>query len=195
MPVASCILFPFSALCNVMLTMLVCSTRWLSMHLCTLAYMFMHESCLLVCHPCFNVMKLWTFDPNLHLSPVDTTFCLLSCLFAFSLVCLLSCFFVCHVYHTYLVYASFTCPTHLFLSIACLLVSCYCLCMYTHGAGTHGTRALSPKRKQKGRGCKNVGISQAAMFSSFRGLASPIWLCTLLNPLPSSLLSLLDVLY
>ena len=30
---------------------------------------------------------------------VDTTFCLLSRLFAFSLVCLLSCFFACHVYH------------------------------------------------------------------------------------------------
>ena len=30
---------------------------------------------------------------------------------------------------------------------------------------------------------------------SFRGLASPIWLCTLLNPFPYSLLSLLDGLY
>ena len=48
---------PFSALCDDMLTMLVCATRWLSMHLYTLAYMFMHESCLLVCRPCFNTMK------------------------------------------------------------------------------------------------------------------------------------------
>ena len=47
----------------------------------TLAYMSMHESCLLVCRPYFNTMKLWTFDPNLHLSLTDTT-----------LVCLLSCF-------------------------------------------------------------------------------------------------------
>ena len=37
---------------------------------------------------------------------------------------------------------------------------------------------------------EDVDISQVAMFSIFRGLASPIWLCTLLNPLPFSLLSL-----
>ena len=85
---------------DVMLTMFIRATRWLSMHLCTLAHMSMHESCLLVRHPCFNTMKLWTFDPNLHLSLVDTTFCLLSCLFSL-LVCLLSCFFACHVYHDY----------------------------------------------------------------------------------------------
>ena len=59
--------------------------------------------------------------------------------------------------------------------------------MYTHEVRTHKTRARSPKRKQKGRRHKHVDISQAAIFSSFRGLASPIWLCTLLNPLPSFL--------
>ena len=37
MLVASCIPFPFSALCVDMLTMLVCATRWLSMHLYMLA--------------------------------------------------------------------------------------------------------------------------------------------------------------
>ena len=114
--------FPFSDPRDAMLTMLVCATRWLSMHLYTLAHISMHESCLLVCLPCFNTMKLWTFDPNLHLSLADTTFCLLSCLFSFSLVCLLSCFFACHVYLAYLLYASFICFTHLFLSIACFLV-------------------------------------------------------------------------
>ena len=61
-----------------------------SMHFYMLAYMFMHESCLLMCRPCFNTIKLLTFDPNLHLSLVDTTFYSLICLFAFSLVCLLS---------------------------------------------------------------------------------------------------------
>ena len=91
MPVASYIPFPFSAPCNDMLAMLACATRWLSMYLYTLAYMFMHESCLLVCHSYFNTMKLWTFDLNLHLSFADTTFCFLFCLFALSLVCLLSC--------------------------------------------------------------------------------------------------------
>ena len=43
MPVASCIPFPFSAPCNDMLTMLVCATHLLSMHLYMLAHMSMHE--------------------------------------------------------------------------------------------------------------------------------------------------------
>ena len=66
MPVASCTTFSFSAPCDDMLTMLICATCWLYMHLYTLSYMPMRESYLLVCHPCFNTMKLWTFDPNLH---------------------------------------------------------------------------------------------------------------------------------
>ena len=140
MPVASCIPFPISTLCDDMLAMLVCATRWLSMYLYSLAYMTMHESCLLVRRPCFNTMKLWTFDPNLHLPLADTTFCLLSCLFVFSLIYLLSCFFAYHVYHAYLLYASFTCSLCLFPSIACLLVSCLCLCTYTHGAKTLGAK-------------------------------------------------------
>ena len=90
MPVASCKPFPFFDPCNDMLTLLVCATRWLSMHLYTLAYMSMHESCLLVCHPYFNTMKLWTFDPNPHLSLADTTFCLPFCLFANFLISLLA---------------------------------------------------------------------------------------------------------
>ena len=163
----------------------------LRQHLYTLAHMSMHESCLLVCHPCLNTTKLWTFNPNLHLSFADTTFCLLAFLF----LCLLSCFFACHVHHAYLLYASFICSMHLFLSIACLLVSFSCLCMYTHGARTHEVRAWSPKCKKKGRGCKHVDISQVAMFNRFKGLVSPICLCTLLNPLSSAFLSLLDRLY
>ena len=120
--------FPFSLPCDDMLSMLVCATYWLYMHFYTLAYMSMHESCLLVCQLCFNIMKLWTFD--LHLSPVDPTFCL-----PFLRVCLLSCLpssfliflfilwlimslaicYVCHAYHAYLLYASFICSLHLFL--------------------------------------------------------------------------------
>ena len=113
MLVASCTPFPLPTPCNDMFAMLVRATRWLSMHLYTLAYMSMPESCLLVCHPCFNTMKLWTSDPNLHLSLTKTTICLLSCLFAFLLVCLLSCFFSCHAYHAYLFYAFL----HLFHSL------------------------------------------------------------------------------
>ena len=102
--VAPCVPFPFFAPRDDMLTMFVCATHWLSMHLYTLAYMYMHESCLLVCRQCFNTKKLWTSDPNLHFSLADITFCLLSCLFAFLLVCLLSCFFACHAYHAYPLY-------------------------------------------------------------------------------------------
>ena len=186
---------PFFAPCDAMLTILVYAAHWLSMHLYMLAYMFMHESCLLVCRPYFYTMKSWTSYPNLHLSLTDTTFCLLSCLSDFLLVCLLPCSFAYHVYHAYLFYASFICSMYLFLSIACLLVSCLCLCMYTHEGRTHGARAQSPRRKQKGRGCEHVNISQVAVFSRFRGLTSPIWSCTLLNPFPSSLRSLLDGLH
>ena len=109
--------------------------------------------------------------------------CLLTSLLAFLLLCLpcLSCLstlclFICF-------FASFP-------SIACMLVSCLCLCMYTHGARTHGARARFPKRKQKRRGCEHVNISQAVVFSRFRVLAFPIWLCTFLNPfLPLPFLS------
>ena len=117
MPIASFIHFPFFAPCDNMLAMLVCPTHWLSIHLYVLAHMSMYKSCLLVCHPCFNTMKLWTFDPNLHLSLLDTIFCLLSCLFAFLHICLLSCFFDCHVYYAYLLYTTFICSLHLFLPL------------------------------------------------------------------------------
>ena len=118
--------FPFSTLCNDILIMFVCATYWLSMHLYTLAHMSMHESCLLVCRPYFNTMKLWTSDPNLHLSLVGTTFYLPSCF----LVCMF--IFACHVSHHMLCLPYLSClfafapfcalSTHLFLSIACLLV-------------------------------------------------------------------------
>lgn len=92
---------PFFAPHDTMLTMLVCATCWLFMHLYTFAYMFMHESCLLVCRPYFNTMKSWTSNPNLHLFPhghhllfAFFLVCLLPCLFAFQFACL-SCFLSC----------------------------------------------------------------------------------------------------
>ena len=117
MPVVLCISFPLSTPCDDTLTMLVYATRWLSIHIYMLAHMLMHESFLPVFRLYFNTMKSWTFDPNLHLSLADTTFCLLSCLFSFSFVSLLSCFFACYVYHAYLLYASFICSLHLFLPL------------------------------------------------------------------------------
>ena len=158
--------------------------------------MFMHKSCLLVCHPYFNTMKLWTPNLKLHLSLLNTTFCLLAMLLVCHIACLLASLFLCL---PYLPCLSASCLYHVlfvsFPSIACLLVSCLCLCMYTHGARMYGARAWFPKHKQKGRGCEHVNIRPTVVFKTFRGLDFPIWLCTLLNPLPSSTLSLLDGLY
>ena len=133
----------------------------------------MHKSCMLVYRPCFNTMKLWTSNPNLHLSIVDTTFvCFLACLLAFLLLCFpcLSCLSALCLLRMH--FASFP-------FIACLLVSCLCICMYTHGARMYGVRARSPRCKRKGRRCKHVDMSQAVMFSRFRSLAFPFWFCTL----------------
>ena len=109
--------------------------------------------------------------------------CLLACLLASLSLCLpcISCLSTLCLLHMH--FASFP-------SIVCLLVSCLYLCMYTHGA-----REWSPRRKQRGRGRKHVNLSQAVVASRFRGLASPIWLYTLLNPSPSSSLFLLDGFY
>ena len=130
-----------------------------------------------------------TFVPRgHHLLLAFLLVCLLACLVVFLFLCLpcLSCLSTLCLFH--MLFASFP-------SIACLLVSYLCLCMYTHGARMHGARAWSPRRKQKGQGCEHVDMSQATMFSSFKGLAPPIWLCTLLRPLPSSSFSLLNGLY
>ena len=59
-----------------------------------------------------ETMDIWskpTFVPRRH-----------HLLFAFLLVCLLcflSCFFACHIYHAHLFYASFICSLHLFLPL------------------------------------------------------------------------------
>ena len=151
MPVASCIPFPFSTSCDDMLAMLVCATRWFYMHLYTLAYMSMHECCLLVCRPCFNTMKLQTFDQTLHLSLADTTFCSFSCMFAcFPVMLAISIMLICFMPLSYALCISF--------AIACLLVSCLFLCTYTHGVRMHRAKAWSPRCKQKGRGCEHVDM-------------------------------------
>ena len=141
-----------------MLTILVYATRWLYMHLCTLAYMSMHKSCLLVCPPYFNTMKLWTSDPNLHFSLVNTIFCLLSCLFVCYPLCLFTLILVSMLAISILLvrFASSCYYLCIFLPLLVYRFSCLCLCMYTHGARTHGARARSPRCKQKGHGCKHA---------------------------------------
>ena len=121
--------YPFFRSMRCLLTMLVCATRGLSMHLYTLAYMSIYESCLLMCHPCFNTMKLWTFDPNQYLSIANTTFRLLSCfvlfifLLVFPLACLCAILFVCYLF------CSFAC-IHAMLAISILLVHFASICYY-----------------------------------------------------------------
>ena len=105
--------------------------HWLCLHLYTLAYMFMHESCLLVCRPCFNTMKSWTFGLNLHLSLADTIcslvcaplllVCLLSSLFTYSFVCLNPGCCACRIYLACSLYVLLLLSTH-FASITYLLV-------------------------------------------------------------------------
>ena len=151
---------PLSAPCDDMLAMLVCPTCWLYMHLYMLTYLSMHESCLLMCRPCFNTIKLCTFDPNLHLSLVDTTFCSFSCLFAF-VACLLAFLLAMSI-----VLIRFM-PIHMlfasFPSMDCLLVSCLCLCIYTHGVRTHGAKARFPKHKQNG--CRREHVVKPNSYS------------------------------
>ena len=118
----------FSTLHDAMLTMLIYATCCLLMHLYTLAYMFMNESCLLVCCPYFNTMKSWTFDPNLHLSPVDTNFCLPFCLSTFLLAFLFLCL-------PCLSYLSALCLFHMpytSLSFHCLSASFLFLPLHVH---------------------------------------------------------------
>ena len=65
-------------------------------------------------------------------------------------------------------------------SLHCLFAGFLSLHLHVHTwSGTLRARAQSPRRKQKGHGYKHVDVSQAALFNRFRGLAYPIWLCTL----------------
>ena len=122
MPSCTMRTLPFSTPCDDMLTMLVCATHWLYMHLYTLVYISMHEFCLLMCRPCFNTMKSCTIDPNLHLSLVDATFLcvlLLVCLFVYlftSLLVCLPCLYVPPVGFIRIFTRLLTCPC---MSLAC----------------------------------------------------------------------------
>ena len=125
------------------------------LHAC---FMFMHESCLLMCHPCSYTMELWTFDPNLHLSFKDTPFlfdnmlvCLIlcsSCLLPYAMLVMLVCFMLCLCYAClpplgslplHFLYIPFL--SSLFLSLLVYWLVCLCLCMYPHEARMLGVRA------------------------------------------------------
>ena len=142
MPVASCILFPFSASCDDF-AYHACLFHLFAFYASLHACLHVHAWALLAVRcPYFNTMKLWTPDPNLHLSLVDAPFCLLTCFFAFFFVCLLSylfaflliclhpCFYACHVYHAYLLMPlSYTLCT---FSFHCLSASFLSLPLHVH---------------------------------------------------------------
>ena len=163
MPGCSSCALPFSALCDDIVAMLVCTTCWLYMHFYMFAYIFMHESCLLVCRPCFNTNEVMDIRSQPTFFPRGHHFllvCLFTCLFAI-LLCFPFCsypgFYVCHVYLSCLsALCLFIVLCASFPSMAYLMVSCLCLCMYTHEARTHGAKAWFPRNKQKGCRCMHV---------------------------------------
>ena len=187
MPVYLCIPLPFR------------SVRWYAYHAClchSLAFCaFLHVclhvhawvllasvSSMLQYNGAMDIRSKPTFIPHGHdllfiSLPVSLFACLLAlmlylpCLSTLSALCL----FI-------MLFASFP-------SMACLLVSCLCLYMYTHGV-----RAWSPRHKQKGWGCEHEDMSQAVAISRFRSLTFPSIMYTF-KPPPSSSISPLDGLY
>ena len=123
-----------------------------------------------------------TFVPCGHHLFVCLFTCLSSFLFAFLPVCLLAFLFVylscgssCFLPYAMLamlimLYASFIRSLHLFLSISYLLVSCLCLCMYTHGARTHGAQAQAKRVKMQACKYKPSGNVQQIQGSSLSHL-------------------------
>ena len=165
---------PFSTQHDDMLAMLVCATRWLSMLLYTLAYMSMHESCLLVCRPCFNTMKLQTSDPNLHLSLTDTTLvCLLSYFVSLFACILVSIFAMSIMFIRFMpLYCAFCIFSFHSLSAGFLSLPLH-VRTWSEDAWRQGT--ISQAQEKKGLRCKPTDISQVVVVSRFRSLASPIW--------------------
>ena len=113
-------------------------------------------------------MELWTLDPNIHLSSMDTLFCLITCLFALFISS--TCFVCPHL--ALFISMFFACSSYLLCFFLCLFVGLFpCLLQYMHGA-----MVRPPRRKRKGHGCKQEDASpQRAMFSRLGGLALLKW--------------------
>ena len=80
------------------------------------------------------------------------------------LACLPFCLFACFLapFFTMLIMLICFMPFRMLFASFPSMVSCFCLCMYTYGARTLGTRTQSPRRKKKRHGSKHVETSQAA---------------------------------
>ena len=101
--------------------------------------------------------------------------CLPFCLFVYFLAYLLATpIMLTHFMHFHMLFASFP-------PIAYLLVSCLCLCMYTHGVRMHGAKARSPSCKQKGHTHKHIDKPSDCV-QYVQEFSLSLWLCTLLNP-------------
>ena len=188
---------------------MLCLPCLLCHHFYTLAYMFMHESCLLVCHSYFNTMKLWTFDPNLHFSLVETTFCLpsyfvrlfvclsiclLSRLFV-HLACLIPCHLLCLPCLSYLsIYAPFICSLYLFLP---LLVSQFLVFAFACTHMERGCMELKhdlPGASKKGEDA-SMQIGPSSCNQQVQSLSFSLLVMCSIKPPPSSSFSPLDGLY
>ena len=170
---------PWCRLLHAYLSPLFSSMRWYACHAClchSLALYASLHACLYV-HARVLLAGLSSMFQHNEVMDIRSKPTFVPCkhhlLFAFLLVCILAYFltllFLCLACLSCL---SALCPFYMLLasfpSIACLLVSCVCICMYTHGARMLRAREKSPRCKQKGRGRKHVEISQAAVFSRFR---------------------------
>ena len=177
-----------------LLTILFCATHWLYVHLYMLVYMFMHESCLLVCRPCFNTMRLWISDPNLHLSITDTTICLLSSLFtlcllfAVLLVCPFACMFARILYAMLVIaillvhfapFCYYLCISPFPLLIYWFLVFAFA-CIHMEWGHIEIGRDLLGTSKKGSNASLPTWVEW--LCSVGLGFSFSLWLCTLLNP-------------
>ena len=158
--VASCIPFPFSASCNDMLTMLVCAPVGF---VCIFTRLLICSCMNLACWCVIHASTQWSRGHSIqtYICPSWTPFVLLFvrpfCLFVCYLACLLARVFPCILVVMLAIsillvhFASFCYYLHIFLPSLICWFSCLCLFVYTHGA-----RAWSPRRKQKGQGREQV---------------------------------------
>ena len=172
MPVALCMPFPFSASCEDMLiNACLCHPLafFASLHACLHVHAWVLLASVLSMLQHNEATDIWSkpiFVPCGHHLLFDFLLCLFICLFvffpAFSFVCAscLSYLLPLAMLARSIIFICL-CPIHMlsvsFPSIACLLVSCVCLCMYARGARTHRARVRFPKRKQKEWGCEHAG--------------------------------------
>ena len=182
----------FSAPRDNMLAMLFCTTLWLSMHRYTLAYMSMqvlltNVSSMLQHNEAMDIRSKPTFVPCGHCP----------CLFAI-LLCFPFCshpnFYVCHVYHVYLLYASLLCSLHLFLPqlICWFLVFAFA---YTHME--RGRMELRHGLLGTSKMGEDVSTRIRAKWLQSVGLGVQVFPSVMYSfkPLPFSSLSPLDGLY